>query len=219
MIGANIHALRETGKRSGMALKHGPGSGTSSELGLSMEAETPEDTANRTARNSEGGNGPGSATLLSEPPISNHSRVPGGGAKAAHAEVPCAKSGPVNVPKKTMCTLDKSGGVWSWGAVKRIPRSQNLERRQPEQNNPPNLGPKNVKKLVLPQPPRIIKKARRQRKSPTFRNEDQNQLSIKKFLEATRGVQPQNGSPLERVPTPDKNSSGMGVLKKVTLEY
>ena len=99
--------------------------------------------------------------------------------------------------------------------MKRIPRSQNLERRQPEQNNPPNLGPKNVNKLVLPQPPRIIKKARRQRKSPTFRNEDQNQLSIKKFLEATREVQPQNGSPLERVPTPVKNRSGTGVLKKV----
>ena len=71
------------------------------------------------------------------------------------------------------------------------------------------MGPKNVKMLELPQPPRLIKKARRQRKPPTFRNEDQ--LSINKFLEATKGVQPQNGSPLERVPTPDKNR----VLKKV----
>ena len=41
-----------------------------------------------------------------------------------------------------------------------------LERRQPEQNNFPNLEVKNVKGLVLPQPPRIIKKARRQRKPP-----------------------------------------------------
>ena len=103
--------------------------------------------------------------------------------------------------------------MWSRGAVKKVPRKQILERRKPEQNNPPNLGPENVKMLELPQPPRIIKKARRQRKPPTFRNEDQ--LSIKKFLEATRGVQPQNGSPLGRVPTPDKNSSGTGVLKKV----
>ena len=74
-----------------------------------------------------------------------------------------------------------------------------MERSKPEKNNPPNLGPKNVKMLELPQPPRLIKKARRQKKSPSFRNEDQ--LSIKKFL--------------ERVPTPDKNSSGTGVLKKV----
>merc|ERR1711888_384543 len=129
-----------------MALKDGPDYGTSSEIGLSMVAETPEDTANRTTRNSEGGNGQGSATLLSEPPISNHSRVPGGGAKlrrAAHAEVPSAKFDPVNVPKKTTCTLDKSDGVWSRGAVKRVHRNQNLERRKPEKNNPPNLGPKN----------------------------------------------------------------------------
>ena len=48
------------------------------------------------------------------------------------------------------------------------------ERRKPEQNNFPNLGAKNVKGLVLPQPPRIIKKARRQRKPPTIGNEDQN---------------------------------------------
>merc|ERR1712208_5595 len=63
--------------------------------------------------------------------------------------------------------------------------------------------------------PRIIKKARRQRKPPPIGSEDQNQLSIKKFLEATRGVQPQNVSPLERVPTPVKNISDTGVLKKV----
>ena len=49
MIGANIHAFREYTKRSGMALKHGPGSGTSSKVGFSMEAKTPEDTAKRTA--------------------------------------------------------------------------------------------------------------------------------------------------------------------------
>ena len=42
----------------GMALKYGPGSGTSSAVGSSIEAETPEDTAKRTARNSEGGTGP-----------------------------------------------------------------------------------------------------------------------------------------------------------------
>ena len=90
-----------------------------------------------------------------------------------------------------------------------------LERRQPEQNNFPNLEVKNIKGLVLPQPPRIIKKARRQRKPPTIGNTDQSQLSIKKFLEATRGVQPQNVSPLERVPTPVKSKSDTGVLKKV----
>ena len=89
------------------------------------------------------------------------------------------------------------------------------ERRKPEQNNFPSLGAKNVKGLVLPQPPRIIKKARRQRKPPTIGSEDQNQLSIQKFLEATRGVQPQNVSPLDRVPTPVKNKSDTGVLKKV----
>ena len=70
-----------------------------------------------------------------------------------------------------------------------------LERRKPEQNTFSNLGTKHVKGLVLPQPPRIIKKARRQRKPPTIGNKDQSQLSIKKFLEATRGVQPQNVSP------------------------
>ena len=80
------------------------------------------------------------------------------------------------------------------GAVKRTPSGENFserkklvaKRRKPEQNNVPILGVKNVKGLVLPQPPRIIKKARRQRKSPTIGSEDQNQLSIKKFLEATR---------------------------------
>ena len=209
-----------------MALKYGPGSGTSSAVGFSIEAEAPEDTAKRTAQNSEGGNGPGSATLLSGPPTSNHSRVLGGQGQPNHAEVPSAECGPVNVPKET-----KSGEVWSWSAVKWIPGGQNLstknpgrkklvakrrkpvkkqllmevkglERRQPEQNNFPNLEVKNIKGLVLPQPPRIIKKARRQRKPPTIGNTDQSQLSTKKFLEATRGVQPQNVSPLEMVPTP-----------------
>ena len=220
-----------------MALKYGPGSGTSSEVGSSIE--TPEDTAKRTARNSEGGTGPGSATLLSGPPTSNHSRVLGGQGQPNHAEVPCAECGPVNVSNET-----KSGEVWSWSAVKWIPGGQNLstknpgrkklvakrrkpvkkqhlievkglERRQPEQNNFPNLEVKNIKGLVLPQPPRIIKKARRQRKPPTIGNTDQSQLSITKFLEATRGVQPQNVSPLERVPTPVKSKSDTGVLKKI----
>ena len=114
--------------------------------------------------------------------------------RAAHAEVPIAKFDLANVPKKTMCTLDKSDCVWSRGAVEKVPRKQILERSKPEKNNPPNLGPKNVKILELPQPPRLIKEARRQKKSPSFRNEDQ--LSIKKFL--------------ERVPTQDKKSSGTG---------
>ena len=47
-----------------MALKYGPVTGVSLGVGLSMEAETPEDTANRTTQNSEDGPGPGSATLL-----------------------------------------------------------------------------------------------------------------------------------------------------------
>ena len=88
MIGANIHASQATEYikmrvmgEDRMALKDGPDYGTSSEVGLSMVAETPEDTANRTTRNSEGGNGQGSAALLSEPPISNHSRALGGAAK------------------------------------------------------------------------------------------------------------------------------------------
>ena len=55
----------------------------------------------------------------------------------------------------------------------------------PKKNNP-NLGPENVKKLEL-FPPRLIKKAKRQKKYTSVRNEDQ--LSITKFL---RGV-----------PTPD----------------
>ena len=111
MIGANIHASQATEYikmrvmgEDRMALKDGPDYGTSSGVGLSMVAETPEDTANRKTRNSEGGNGQGSAALLSEPTISNHSRAHGGGAKlrrAPHAEVPSAKSDPVNVPKKT----------------------------------------------------------------------------------------------------------------------
>ena len=73
MIGANKQAYTEYIKmrvvgEDGMALKDGPEYGTSS----------------------EGVNGQGSAALLSDPPISNHSRAPGGGAKlrrAAHAEV------------------------------------------------------------------------------------------------------------------------------------
>merc|ERR1712215_279648 len=166
---------------------------------------TPADTASRKTRNSEGGNGQGSAALLSDPPISNHSRALGGGAKlrrAAHAEVPSAKLDLVNIPIKENITqprLDNSDNVWSRGAVEKVPEKQILERSKPEKNNPPNLGPKNVKMLELQQPPRLIKKARRQKKSPSFRNEDQ--LSIKKFL--------------ERVPTPDKSSSRTGVLKKV----
>ena len=129
MIGANRHASQATeyikrgvGEGGGrMALKDGPDYGTSSEVGLSMVAETPEDTANRTARNSEGGTGSGSAALLSGSPTSNHSRVLGGQGQPDHAEVPSAECGPVNIPKKTKSTLDKSGGVWSWDAVKRIP--------------------------------------------------------------------------------------------------
>ena len=76
------------------------------------------------------------------------------------------------------------------GAVEKVPEKQILERSKPEKNNPPNLGPKNVKKLEL-FPPRLIKKAKRQKKYPSFRNEDQ--LSITKFL---RGV-----------PTPDNINS------------
>merc|ERR1712215_594770 len=55
----------------------------------------------------------------------------------------------------------------------------------------PNLGPKNVKKLELPHKPRVIKKAKRQKKHTSIRNEDQ--LPITNFL---RGV-----------PTPDDFSS------------
>merc|ERR1712055_1110137 len=111
----------------------------------------------------------GSATLLSEPPISNHSRVLGVLGQPKHAEVPSAECGAVNVPRyrvPDIKTSDKSE-VWSWGAVKRTPSSQNFperkklvaKRRKPEQNNVPILEVKNVKGLVLPQPPRIIKKA------------------------------------------------------------
>ena len=63
-----------------------------------------------------------------------------------------------------------------------------MERSEPKKNNP-NLGPKNVKKLEL-FPPRIIKKAKRQKKYTSDRNEDQ--PSITKFL---RGV-----------PTPDNTT-------------
>ena len=68
------------------------------------------------------------------------------------------------------------------------PETQILERSEPKKNNP-NLGPKNVKKLEL-FPPRIIKKAKRQKKYTSDRNEDQ--PSITKFL---RGV-----------PTPDNTT-------------
>merc|ERR1712002_575771 len=102
-----------------------------------MVAETTEDTANRKTRNS--GNGQGSAALLSEPPISNHSRTHGGGAKlrrAPHAEVPSAKLDPVSVPKETTCRMDKSDCVLSRGAVENVLRKQILERSKPEKNTP-----------------------------------------------------------------------------------
>ena len=100
MIGANKQAYTEYIKmrvvgEDRMALKDGPDYGTSS----------------------EGGNGQGSAALLSEPPISNHSRALGGAAKlrrAAHAEVPSAKLDPVNIPIKKTITpprLDNSENV------------------------------------------------------------------------------------------------------------
>ena len=206
VIGANKHALKYAGvrplRRSGkteyikirvvgedrMALKDGPRAALSA-VGSSKVAETPEDTATGKTRNSEGGNGQGSAALLSDPPISNHSRALGGGAKlrrAAHAEVPSAKLDLVNTPIKETITqprLDNSDNVWSRGAVEKVPEKQILERSKPEKNNPPNLGPKNVKKLELPHPPRLIKKAKRQKKYPSVRNGDQ--LPITNFL---RGV-------------------------------
>jgi len=252
MIGANKHALKYAGvrplRRSGkteyikirvvgedrMALKDGPRAALSA-VGSSKVAETPEDTASGKTRNSEGGNGQGSAALLSDPPISNHSRALGGGAKlrrAAHAEVPSAKLDLVNTPIKETITqprLDNSGNVWGRGAGEKVPETQGLsrlglpgrtggpdmggpdlglnlgpknvkkfepveqilERRKPEENNPPNLGPKNVKKLELPHKPRVIKKAKRQKKHTSVRNEDQ--LPITNFL---RGV-----------PTPDDSNS------------
>ena len=112
MIGANIHAFREYTKRSRMALK--------------------QNTAKSTARNSEGGTGLGSAALLSGSPTSNHSRVLGGQGQPNHAEVPSAECGPVNVPRyrvPDIKTSDKSE-VWSWGAVKRTPSSQNFPERK-----------------------------------------------------------------------------------------
>ena len=159
MIGANIHASQATEYikmrvmgEDRMALKDGPRAALSA-VGSSKVAETPEDTAPRKTRNSEGGNGQGSAALLSDPPISNHSRALGGGAKlrrAAHVEVPSTKLDLVNTPIKETITqprLDNSGNVWGRGAVEKVPEEQILERRKPEKNNPPNLGPKNVKKL------------------------------------------------------------------------
>lgn len=65
------------------------------------------------------------------------------------------------------------------------PETQILERSKPKENNP-KLGPKNVKKLEL-FPPRTIKKAKRQKKYTSDKNEDQ--PSITKFL--------------RKVPTPD----------------
>ena len=109
MIGANRHAFREYIKRGvgggggRMAIKYGLGTGVSLGVGLIMDAETPEDTAKRTAQNNEDGPGPGSATLLSAPPSSNHSSVLGGQVQIDHAEVPFAKRCPVNVPKYTKC--------------------------------------------------------------------------------------------------------------------
>ena len=69
--GMPMHKEGGSGGGGGMAPKYGPVSEASAGVGTSMEAETPEDTAKRTARNSEGGTGPGSATLLSGPPTSN----------------------------------------------------------------------------------------------------------------------------------------------------
>merc|ERR1712002_1207085 len=145
MIGTTEYIKMRVVGEDRMALKDGPDYGTSS----------------------EGGNGQGSAALLSEPPISNHSRALGGAAKlrrAAHAEVPSAKLDPVYIPIKKTITpprLDNSEKVCSGGAVEKVPEKQILERSEPEKNNPPNLGPKNVKKLEL-FPPRLIKKAKRQ---------------------------------------------------------
>ena len=203
MIGANpkiLHASTEYIKirvvgEDRMALKDGPRAALSA-VGSSKVAETPEDTASGKTRNSEGGNGQGSAALLSDPPISNHSRALGGGAKlrrAAHAEVPSAKLDLVNTPIKETITqprLDNSGNVWGRGAVEKVPEEQILERRKPEKNNPPK-GPKNVKKLELPHTSRLIKKAKRQKKYTSVRNGDQ--LPITNFL---RGV-----------PTPEDSSS------------
>ena len=67
---------------------------------------------------------------------------------------------------------DNSENVSSGGAVEKVPEKQILERSKPEKNNPPNLGPKNVKKLELPHQPRLIKKAKRQKKYPSVRNGD-----------------------------------------------
>merc|ERR1712055_49490 len=89
-------------------------------------------------RNSEGGNGQGSAALLSDPPISNRSRALGGGAKlrrAAHAEVPSAKLDLVNTPIKETITqprLDNSGNVWGRGAGEKVPETQGLSRLGPQ---------------------------------------------------------------------------------------
>ena len=44
---------------------------------------------------------------------------------------------------------------------------EGLERSKPEQNIAPQFEVKRIKELVLPQPPRILKKARMQRKTPT----------------------------------------------------
>ena len=71
-----------------MALKYGPGTGVSLGVGLSMEAETPDDTAINTTQHSEDGPGLESGTLLSVLPSSNQSSVLGGQVRPNHAELP-----------------------------------------------------------------------------------------------------------------------------------
>ena len=114
--------------------------------------------------------------------------------RAAHAEVPSAKLDLVNIPinkTKTPPRLDNSDKVGSGGAGEKVPEKRFLERSKPVKNNPnlgpkkvkkpepekqilersepkknnPNLGLKNVKKLEL-FPPRLIKKAKRQKNTP-----------------------------------------------------
>ena len=129
-------------------------------------------------RSSENGSGPWSATLQSGPSTSSSSVL---GGKFDHAEVPCAKRCPVNVQKET-----KDDKGWSWGAAKRFPGSkanpgkrqlvvmrrqheknkfelmdkEGINRSEHEQNTGPQLEVKKVKGLVLPQPPRLLRKGR-----------------------------------------------------------
>merc|ERR1712055_523629 len=90
---------------------------------------------------------------------------------------------------------------------------QNLERSKPEKNNP-NLGPKNVKKLEL-FPPRIIKKAKRQKKYTSDKNEDQ--PSITKFLRKVptpdNTIQQENGTA-----TPGSGPGLGGAVQRRTLD-